>query len=121
MEYLVTCRSADGVSSPKEFLAFLSGFQKASRNYAKRQLCWFRDEDKFRWLNASLPAEDIVASLVSGNYILEPSRWEIEEKAIMAKEVKALKTYVTRNRIFAEDGGCSGLLEWLKSTQNNRE
>ncbi|CAM6111490.1 unnamed protein product [Calypogeia fissa] len=125
MEYLVTCRSAGGVSSPKDFLTFLSGFQKASRNYAKRQLCWFRDEDKFRWLNSSLPADDIVASLVSDHHNSpgnsEPSAWETEQKATMVKEVKVLKTYVTRNRIFTEDGACSRPLDWLKSTQSTRE
>lgn len=39
-----------------------------NRNYAKRQLCWFRNEDKFRWLNASLPAVITKAVSVSAQW-----------------------------------------------------
>ncbi|GLT25287.1 hypothetical protein SLA2020_004250 [Shorea laevis] len=38
MEYLVRCREQRGESSTREFHAFLSEFQKASRNFARRQL-----------------------------------------------------------------------------------
>ncbi|XP_022142916.1 tRNA dimethylallyltransferase 9 isoform X2 [Momordica charantia] len=55
MEYLLRCRQQGGRSSPGEFYAFLSEFQKASRNFAKRQLTWFRNEHIYHWLDASKP------------------------------------------------------------------
>ncbi len=42
------------LESPKtdaDYLAFISDFKKASRQYAKRQFTWFRKEPLFRWLN----------------------------------------------------------------------
>ncbi|CAL8150935.1 unnamed protein product [Prunus armeniaca] len=54
MEYLLMCRQQGG-SSPREFFNFLSEFQKASRNFAKRQLTWFRNESIYHWLDASKP------------------------------------------------------------------
>ncbi|KAF7822651.1 tRNA dimethylallyltransferase 9 [Senna tora] len=55
MEYLLKCRQQGGQSSVREFFSFLSEFQKASRNFAKRQLTWFRNEDIYHWLDASKP------------------------------------------------------------------
>ncbi|KAF9609979.1 hypothetical protein IFM89_019535 [Coptis chinensis] len=55
MEYLLSCRRQGGKSSSGEFLSFLSGFQKASRNFAKRQLTWFRNELIYQWIDASQP------------------------------------------------------------------
>lgn len=55
MEYLLTCRKQGGNSSPREFYNFLTEFQKASRNFAKRQLTWFRNEQIYQWLDASKP------------------------------------------------------------------
>ncbi|KAJ6301722.1 hypothetical protein OIU77_015938 [Salix suchowensis] len=55
MEYLLRCREDGGRTSAGEFYAFLSEFQKASRNFAKRQMTWFRNEHIYHWLDASKP------------------------------------------------------------------
>ncbi|KAF5189646.1 tRNA dimethylallyltransferase, partial [Thalictrum thalictroides] len=55
MEYLLYCQQQGGRSSPGEFFDFLSRFQQASRNFAKRQLTWFRNENIYHWLDASQP------------------------------------------------------------------
>ncbi|KAJ1441688.1 P-loop containing nucleoside triphosphate hydrolase, partial [Sesbania bispinosa] len=55
MEYLLRCRQHGGQSSVGEFYKFLAEFQKASRNFAKRQLTWFRNEHIYHWLDASKP------------------------------------------------------------------
>ncbi|KAJ0475477.1 putative tRNA dimethylallyltransferase [Helianthus annuus] len=55
MEYLLNCENQGGRSSTRDFYAFLSEFQKASRNFAKRQLTWFRNEPIYHWIDASRP------------------------------------------------------------------
>jgi tRNA dimethylallyltransferase len=45
LEYL------DSPQTDADYLAFISNFKKASRQYAKRQFTWFRKEPLFRWLN----------------------------------------------------------------------
>ncbi|KAF3788383.1 tRNA dimethylallyltransferase 9 [Nymphaea thermarum] len=55
MEYLLSCRQDGGRTSAGDFYAFLTEFQKASRNFAKRQMTWFRNEHIYQWLDASQP------------------------------------------------------------------
>jgi len=45
LEYL------DSPQTEADYLAFVSDFKRASRQYAKRQFTWFRKEPLFRWLN----------------------------------------------------------------------
>ncbi|GKC98031.1 tRNA dimethylallyltransferase 9 [Tanacetum coccineum] len=52
MEYLLNCEAQGGRSSTRDFYAFLSEFQKASRNFAKPQLTWFRNEPIYNWIDA---------------------------------------------------------------------
>lgn len=44
----------DSTRSPEGHVHFLREFKQASRNYAKRQLTWFRKKPVFRWLNLGL-------------------------------------------------------------------
>lgn len=39
--------------------------QKASRNLCHRQLCWFRDEPLFQWVDAAREPADIVDDIVA--------------------------------------------------------
>lgn len=129
MEYLLQCRRADGLSSSEDFLSFLFQFQKASRNYAKRQLTWFRQEPLYHWLDASQPLDDIVNFLV--NAYTEPATMATSEAVLLDKDVlmqkedrreerKDLKAYKTRNRHFATHKDCSQVLEWIKKTQSGK-
>lgn len=121
MEYLLRCREQGGESSPREFLAFLSEFQQASRNFAKRQLTWFRAEEIYHWLNASRPLEEVLNFLVD-SYHDETCTISVPESLQMNKdtnrrEVAELKGYRPKNRHFMNREDCSDVLEWIRGTQ----
>ncbi|KAL3684672.1 hypothetical protein R1sor_002694 [Riccia sorocarpa] len=122
MEYLTQCRMSGGVSTVEQFLEFLQEFQKASRNYAKRQLTWFRGEDRFRLVDASASKDEIVEFMEqqyvnpsSSTTVSPPSETEtgLEKKL----ELKALKSYVAENRIFTNPSTCADILRWIERTQ----
>ncbi|XP_068664424.1 tRNA dimethylallyltransferase 9 [Aristolochia californica] len=122
MEYLSFCRKNGGQSSPRDFFRFLSDFQKASRNFAKRQMTWFRSELIYQWLDASQPLETVL------NYILDayhdqtrglvvPSVIKMDRGVSSRKEIFDLKTYRTSNRVFVQPEDCSHILDWVRRTQ----
>ncbi|KAL2652879.1 hypothetical protein R1flu_021007 [Riccia fluitans] len=132
MEYLTQCRMSGGVSTVTQFLEFLQEFQRASRNYAKRQLTWFRGEDMFRLVDASKvgsvdASKDEIVDFMEQQY-LSPSSTsrnptavsplsESEQRLADKKELKALKTYITENRIFTNPATCADILRWIERTQ----
>lgn len=49
---------------PDDYLAFVRAFKQATRNYAKRQLTWFKKEPLFRWLDLQEhPQESVFQSI----------------------------------------------------------
>ncbi|KAJ4847165.1 tRNA dimethylallyltransferase 9 [Turnera subulata] len=122
MEYLLRCREQGGRSSPAEFYAFLSDFQRASRNFAKRQMTWFRNEHIYHWLDASKPLEKVLNfvhaaySDESGNFVV-PESLRIEKDLSTRQEVLQLKAYRTKNRHFVSHNDCSEILDWVRRTQ----
>lgn len=40
--------------------------QAGTRQFATRQMTWFRDDSMYTWLDASQPASEVVASIVAG-------------------------------------------------------
>ncbi|KAK4781633.1 hypothetical protein SAY86_015735 [Trapa natans] len=122
MEYLLCCQEQGGMSSPDEFFAFLSNFQKASRNFAKRQMTWFRNEHVYQWLNASRPLETVVKFIYDA-YHDKTRNLEVPESLKMKKEMRSrreaseLKSYCTRNRHFGRREDCSDILERLRKMQ----
>ncbi|KAL4204633.1 hypothetical protein AMTRI_Chr01g132970 [Amborella trichopoda] len=126
MEYLLNCRQDGGRSSAGEFMAFLSDFQKASRNFAKRQMTWFRNEHIYQWLDASKPMETvldfIVKSYVDQTISLDvPKQLRINKDLSTQREVLDMKSYQTRNRHFVQRDDCARILEWIKKTQTQVE
>eukprot|EP01018_Ginkgo_biloba_P000811 Gb_23529 [translate_table: standard] len=124
MEYLLRCREAGGASSEKEFYAFLSDFQKASRNFAKRQYTWFRNEPLYQWLDASQPLEKLVESIV--NKCLDSADVSIHKSLIANKNnssraIKKLNAYQPQNRHFVKSTDCTHIIEWIKLTQSGRD
>lgn len=124
MEYLFRCRQERGVSSEKEFYAFLSEFQTASRNFAKRQLTWFRNEPLYQWLDASQSLEKLVNFVVdtyhdSADASLHQSL--TINKINSSKELKDLERYRTQNRYFVSSNDCAPILEWIRLTQSGKE
>ncbi|KAL9322178.1 hypothetical protein ACSQ67_010231 [Phaseolus vulgaris] len=122
MEYLQSCREHGGQSSVAEFYKFLFEFQKASRNFAKRQLTWFRNEGIYQWLDASKPLETIL-SFINGAYhdwngsLLVPEHLRMSRDISNRREATQLKSYRTKNRHFVKGEDCSHILNWISKTQ----
>ncbi|GAV64047.1 IPPT domain-containing protein [Cephalotus follicularis] len=122
MEYLLRCRQQEGRSSAGEFFSFLSEFQKASRNFAKRQLTWFRNEHIYQWLDASQPMEKVLnfihdAYNVESGTMTVPESLKMNRYASNRRETLDLKAYRTKNRHFIHRDHCSDVLEWIGRTQ----
>ncbi|CAI9088768.1 OLC1v1023192C2 [Oldenlandia corymbosa var. corymbosa] len=119
MEYLLKCREQGGQSSARDFIAFLSEFQKASRNFAKRQLTWFRNEQIYHWIDASKPLEKVLKFIEDSYHdetgtITLPKSLEMKKDISNRKETSDLKAYRPRNRLFVEREDISGVLEWIR-------
>ncbi|KAK4255872.1 hypothetical protein QN277_008809 [Acacia crassicarpa] len=118
MEYLRRCQQHGEQSSAEEFYNFLSEFQKETRNFAKRQLTWFRNEHIYHWLDASKPQSAIVEFMDhayhdwSGNLIV-PEQLRMSRDISNRQEAAQLKSYRTKNRHFMKDEDCSHILEWV--------
>ncbi|XP_027925551.1 tRNA dimethylallyltransferase 9 isoform X2 [Vigna unguiculata] len=122
MEYLQRCREQGGQSSAAEFYKFLFEFQKASRNFAKRQLTWFRNEKIYQWLDGSKPLETIL-SFINGAYhdwngsLRVPEHLRMSRAISNRREETQIKSYRTRNRHFVKGEDCSHILNWISKTQ----
>ncbi|XP_051126889.1 tRNA dimethylallyltransferase 9 [Andrographis paniculata] len=122
MDYLLLSREQEGWSSPKDFYKFLFEFQKASRNFAKRQLTWFRNEPLYQWIDASNPLENVL-SFICDAYEDQTGKLEVPRSLRMEKdmsnlkEVRLLKAYRPKNRHFMSREDCSNILEWVRKNQ----
>ncbi|KAJ7948724.1 tRNA dimethylallyltransferase 9 [Quillaja saponaria] len=122
MEYLLRCRHQGGRSSVGDFYHFLSDFQKASRNFAKRQMTWFRNEHMYHWLDASKPLEKVL-DFIYASYHDESETLVVPETLRMRKDIRnrreesELKSYHTKNRHFTSREDCSHILDWIRRTQ----
>ena len=123
MEYLLSCRKLNGQSSVGEFYKFLSEFQKVSRNFAKRQLTWFRNEKIYDWLDASKPLETVLNFIVD-SYQNRNGRLVVPESLRMPRDISnhreanLIKSYRTRNRHFLKREDSSHILDWIGETQS---
>ncbi|KAL8032034.1 hypothetical protein ABFS82_13G068100 [Erythranthe guttata] len=122
MEYLLISREQRGCSSSKDFYYFLTNFQKASRNFAKRQLTWFRNEPVYQWIDASKPMEQVV-NFICDAYEDQTGELKVPRSLYMdkdisnQKEVRLLKAYRTKNRHFSSREDCDGIIDWVRRTQ----
>lgn len=122
MEYLLRCRQNGGRNCPDSFHGFLFEFQKASRNFAKRQLTWFRNERIYHWLDASRPLESILDFVCDAYHgqsekLLVPESLQMKKDVNGRQETYELKSYRTENRIFTQDKDCCHILDWVRRTQ----
>ncbi|XP_073029013.1 tRNA dimethylallyltransferase 9 [Primulina eburnea] len=125
MEYLLACREQGGWSSSRYFQTFLSEFQKASRNFAKRQLTWFRNEPIYQWIDASQPMENVLSFICDAYHVQNgnlnvPRALSMKKNVSNHREVQDLKAYRTKNRHFITREDCGGILEWVKKTQQGQ-
>ncbi|KAI9083600.1 hypothetical protein K1719_034542 [Acacia pycnantha] len=122
MDFLVTCRLQGGQSSVREFFNFLHEFQKASRNFAKRQLTWFRNEHIYHWLDASKPL-DAILDFIHRSYhdnsgtLIVPEHLGMSRDAYNGREANELKAYRSKNRLFLSKEDCVHVLDWIRRTQ----
>ncbi|KAL8131550.1 tRNA dimethylallyltransferase 9 [Apium graveolens] len=121
MEYLLHCKERGG-SSTRDFYTFLSGFQKASRNFAKRQLTWFRNEPIYNWINASRPMEDVLKFIYESYHdqsgtMEVPKALQMKRDLSDRREILQMKGYRTNNRQFVGRDNCADILEWIRETQ----
>ena len=64
-------QAIDYLSSPRtreDYYQFVDSFQKASRNYAKRQHTWFGKEPMFNWIDMDLHDAEVIMDLISKDY-----------------------------------------------------
>jgi tRNA dimethylallyltransferase len=54
----------DSRQTDADYLAFVSDFKRASRQYAKRQFTWFRKEPMFRWINLEEYTHEQIRELI---------------------------------------------------------
>lgn len=54
----------DSPQTPADKSLFITNFQKASRQYAKRQFTWFRKEPLFRWVNREEHPKERIEELI---------------------------------------------------------
>jgi tRNA dimethylallyltransferase len=54
--------------SKEDYQKFVESFKQASRNYAKRQLTWFRREPMFRWLDLDLHDRELAIDMIRKDF-----------------------------------------------------
>ncbi|KAF8655935.1 hypothetical protein HU200_060891 [Digitaria exilis] len=120
MEYLLQCRQNGGESTPREFFKFLANFQSTSRNFAKRQMTWFRNEKIYQWVDASQPFE-LVVQFICNSYHDRDAR--VVPESLELKRESCIhtthdhKTYRSENKVFRGNDDCSHVLDWIRRTQ----
>lgn len=64
-------QALDYLASPRaegDYNRFVETFRRASRNYAKRQLTWFRKEPIFRWLDLDVHDDEVAMDIIYQDY-----------------------------------------------------
>lgn len=122
MEYLLKCEEQGGRSSEHDFYAFLSEFQKASRNFAKRQLTWFRNEPIYHWIDASRPLEEVLDFIYNGYHdqtgkLAVPRSLSMKKDRSDRREIAQLKIYRPQRGLFTSHEACSDVLNWIRNNQ----
>lgn len=54
--------------TPEDYLRFKDAFKQASRNYAKRQMTWFKKEPNFRWLDLNAHDLEVAIDMIRSDY-----------------------------------------------------
>lgn len=62
LDYLQTAQT------PVDYEHFVKTFKQATRQYAKRQLTWFRKEPLFRWIDVDAHDPEVVFDIIKSDY-----------------------------------------------------
>ncbi|KAL4580400.1 hypothetical protein LXL04_016591 [Taraxacum kok-saghyz] len=125
MDYLLKCEEQGGRSSTRDFYYFLSEFQKASRNFAKRQLTWFRNEPIYHWIDASRPLEEVL-DFIYNSYNDQTGKLTVPEPLAMKKDMSdrreraQLKSYRPKRGLFINQEDCSEVLNWISNNPTQK-
>lgn len=60
----------DSAQTPDDRDHFIESFMRATRQYAKRQLTWFRREPLFRWIDVDMHDPEVVLDIIMKDYEL---------------------------------------------------
>jgi tRNA dimethylallyltransferase len=122
IEYLIR-----GERTPQGLRLFLEKFMQASRQYARRQIQWYRSEQRFRWRAADRP--DLVESIE--NELLSDKthfRGHDEEDRRLRdesyREAKSMKRYRPTLQLFDTDERAWQVLrevDWFRPTSHPAE
>lgn len=66
--YRQTLDFIDSPQTKEDYIHYETELKKASRQYAKRQLTWFRKEGIFRWLDLDLHDPEVVMDIIKQDY-----------------------------------------------------
>ncbi len=58
----------DSKQTPEDYRHFIQTFKQTSRNFAKRQFTWFRNEPIFRWIDVELHDQEVALEMVRQDY-----------------------------------------------------
>lgn len=58
----------DSAQTDKDYQHFVLTFKQATRNYAKRQLTWFKKEPLFRWLDIEMHDQETAIEMIKQEY-----------------------------------------------------
>ncbi|XP_042501397.1 tRNA dimethylallyltransferase 9-like [Macadamia integrifolia] len=92
------------------------------RNFAKRQMTWFRNELIYHWLDASQPLEKVLNFVYDAYHqqtqnVVVPDSLKMKKDLSRHREISELKVYRPKNRHFISHEDCSGVLDWIWKTQ----
>lgn len=89
-------------SSTFAFRSYIEDFQRATRNYAKQQLAWFRKDPMFHWVQAGPKAVDEIEHILNlddTEYSTLSELTRVAQQTIKEEVIaqgKKMKTYITK-------------------------
>ncbi|KAL4419077.1 hypothetical protein ABPG77_002218 [Micractinium sp. CCAP 211/92] len=100
LEFLQRCHADPGSITEQAVIELVKQIQAASRKLCHRQMTWFRDEEMFRWIDATAGEEAVLAELLE--------RWAAPQHEggcgnsgrLTKAEEQEMRRYVAKLRLF---------------------
>lgn len=100
LEFLQRCHAEPGALGEPAVIELVKSIQAASRKLCHRQMTWFRDEEMFRWIDATAGEEAVLSEILE--------RWAAPEHEggcgnsgrLTPEERDEMKRYVARLHLF---------------------
>lgn len=126
MVLLLDARRNDGYISEQRLLHFLNEFQRNSKELVRKQIAWFRSENRseaqqFKWLAADASVAAMVECLTE-EYRRAPGEvsglsmgQDLKNASLL--EQRRLKNYKAALRVYSDPAAVASTLAWIKNTQ----